>query len=111
MRVALSERFDERDVNVVVEPWILDRHIVQIALRALLTNRLQALLDFAPQPLLDACHPFTDLGIGQHCSPSFRVQAVEILLDDLLICLLYTSPSPRGQAEISYAVFCLKKKN
>ncbi|VTU52002.1 hypothetical protein AMBR_JPGBJEAN_02786 [Lacticaseibacillus rhamnosus] len=25
-------------------------------------------------------------------------------------CLLYTSPSPR-QAEISYAVFCLKKKN
>jgi len=88
MRVALPERFDERDVNVVVEPWILDRHVVQIALRALLTNWLQALLDLAPQPLLDACHPFPDLGIGQHCGPSFRVQAVEILLDDLLILVL-----------------------
>ena len=26
------------------------------------------------------------------------------------ICLLYTSPEPTRQAEISYAVFCLKKK-
>src|SRR5678809_1700456 len=26
-------------------------------------------------------------------------------------CLLYTSPEPTRQAEISYAVFCLKKKN
>ena len=27
-----------------------------------------------------------------------------------LCCLLYTSPEPTRQAEISYAVFCLKKK-
>src|SRR5674476_625806 len=27
-----------------------------------------------------------------------------------IYCLLYTSPEPTRQAEISYAVFCLKKK-
>ncbi|HAC45308.1 MAG TPA: hypothetical protein DCF65_04485, partial [Chloroflexi bacterium] len=30
--------------------------------------------------------------------------------DKLYCCLLYTSPEPTRQAEISYAVFCLKKK-
>ncbi len=43
--------------------------------------------------------------------PKMGAEETRDAIDAANRCLLYTSPSPRDSRRISYAVFCLKKKN
>ena len=93
----LSERQLQRLNNIIIEAPFEDRGVFVFEALSQATNQVGVKL--------------TTIENSADYIRSWITGRKKKACPDKKICLLYTSPSPRDGLPLSYAVFCLKKKN